>query len=179
MSLCFSGCQGYAQKDLCVTASEIRNTIENFINHDDKTIYKKKFITSFTKINKFHNECYFPGNGKDVNLYFYLGDSILLKKVKTDEKAMKLLIDLYLININNCELSEYYGTRIIHKAAIENTEAFVKILTKKTEREVNKCISKLKMIEHDADKEKIRKELSKLRKRKYLPIVNKILERLS
>ncbi len=90
-----------------------------------KQSIKKKFIKAFTKINKSHNDCYFSGNGKDVKLYLYLGDSILLKNIKTDDKAMKLLVELYLININNAELSQYYGTRVIPKVAVENPTSFV------------------------------------------------------
>ncbi len=77
MLLYFLNCQGYAQADSCVITAEIRNKIENYINY---------------------NDCYFSGNGKDVKLYLYLGDSILLKNIKTDDKAMKLLVELYLIN---------------------------------------------------------------------------------
>ncbi len=174
----FVGCYGYAQETPCITSVKIKNTIEDFINNGDNTIYKNKFIKLFAKSNKYHNNCYFFANIKNENLYFYLGDSVLLKKVKTDDRAMRLLIDLYLVNKNNAELSEYYGTKIIPKAASENIGAFVKVLSKKTERETNTCINKLKNIDNDADKENIRKELTKFHKQKYLLIVNKILERL-
>jgi len=176
--LSFTGYFGYAQKDTCATVTKIKNTIENYIKYGDKKIYKKRFIKTFTEGIKYNNDCYFFADVKHVNLYFYLGDSVLLKRVKTDEKAMELLIDLYLLNRKNVEFSEYYGTRIIPKAAVENTEAFIKVLSKKTEKEANKCIGKLKGILDESDKEKIKTELTKLHKQKYLPIIKKIQEKI-
>ncbi len=176
--LFFSRFQLYAQEDSCITVAKIKNTIEDYINNSNKKIYKKKFIKIFAESNKYKSDCYFFADVKNINLYFYLGDSVLLKRVKTDERAMKLLIDLYLLNRKKVEISQYYSTRVIPKAAVENTELFVRVLAKKTEREANKCISSLEGILSKYDKEKIRKELKKIQKRKYLPIVNKIEEKL-
>ncbi len=49
MLLYFLNCQGYAQSDSCVITAEIRNKIENYINYNDKAIYKKKVYKSFHK----------------------------------------------------------------------------------------------------------------------------------
>lgn len=53
----------------------------------------------------------------DVKLYLSLGDSSLLKELNTDERAMPLLINLYLLNVDNTEVSNYYEVKVIPSRA--------------------------------------------------------------
>jgi len=167
-----------AEKDACATATAIRNTILDFIYNGDKAIYKKEFLASFRQNNGEQGDCYFPDNKMDVKLYLALGDSALLKELNTDERAMPLLIDLYLLNGNNSEVSGYYDVKVIPKAAVKNTGAFVNVLSGKTESEASRCIACLQNIKQKADREKIKDALKNLDKAEYLPVVDKINESL-
>lgn len=177
------GCFGirisdHNQDDACVIKVRLKGSIENYIENGDESIYSSEFITSFSIINEYHDSCYFPGNNQEVKLYFFLGEKVLLEKLKSDERAMRLLIDLYLLNKNNVELSQYYGSVIIPQAIIRNTKAFVKVLANKEDKEINKCIGKLKYIDSKADIDKINKKLKKLKEPEYIAIANKMREKL-
>lgn len=161
------------KKDSCFFANEIKKTIVEFINGENELIYKSNFIDNFLKISKYHNECYFPQNNEEINLYFLLGDTLLQIAYK-EERAAKLLIDLYLVNRNNVELSEYYGSKIIPKLATKNIIFFIKVMKTKTEREANKCIGKLKYIKDSTEIKLIKEEIDKIDNQSYLRIINKI-----
>lgn len=186
LSLVFLGymdCQAFSsiregEKDNCATATALKNTILNFIYSGDKTIYEKEFLASFQQNNEKKGECFFPDNEMDVKLYLALGDSALLKELNTDERAMPLLIDLYLLNGNNMEVSNYYDIKVIPKAALKNTEAFVKALSGKPESEVIRCIVSIQNIKQKEEKERIKDAIKNLGKEEYLPIVDKMNEAL-
>ncbi len=164
--------------DTCILAVRIKQTIEDFVNNKSEVIYQEDFISAFEKINQNKTECYFPNNSSEVKLYYFLGDSILLKKVEQDERAMQLLINLYLVNRNNAELSEYYGSRILPKAALMNIKAFIEVLSGKPDRDINKCIGKLKYIRDTSEIERIKSEIDKIDNQKYSSIIQKIRETL-
>lgn len=163
------------EKERCATAMELKNVIMNFINYRDEAIYEEKFLVTFSENNEKHNDSYFLDNKEDIRIYCFLGDSSLVQDLNTDERAMKLLVDLYLLNKNNAELSEYYGSKVIPKAALRNTEFFVKVIAGKTEEEANQCIRNLKNVQQNADKEKIRNAMAKIDKAEYEPVV-KLME---
>lgn len=167
-----------ALNDTCLEVKMIRKTIVDFIENRNEEIYKDDFVTSISKINKIHGKCFFPNNSDDIKLYFILGDSVLLNKVEHDMRAMKLLIELYLVNRNNAELSEYYGFRILPKAATKNIKAFVQVISKFPEKDANKCIGKLKYIKEEEKINKIKSDINKITEQDYNPIINKIKEKL-
>jgi hypothetical protein len=180
-------CYGYSDEflvfssfstDSCVNTLEfVRETITNYIQNGDELIYDESFTTSISKVNKSHGDCYFPGNQKDVSLFYSLGDSILLEKAKYDERAMKLIIEIYLLYKNSAELSEYYGTTVIPRAAMVNTVSFVKVLSGLPEKDADKCIRKLRIIENTSEVEAIKSEICRIEK-SYHRITNKINQTL-
>jgi hypothetical protein len=166
------------EKDNCATATALKNTILDFIYNGDKSIYEKEFLSSFQQNNEKKGECFFPDNEMDVKLYLALGDSALLKELNTDERAMPLLIDLYLLNGDNTEVSNYYDVKVIPKAALKNTEAFVRALSGKTESEVIRCIASLQNIKQKEEKEKLKEAMKNLGKEEYLSVIDKMNEAL-
>jgi hypothetical protein len=162
------------EKEKCAATEEIRNTIINFVFTKDKAIYEKEFLALLSKNKEKQNGCYFPENEMDVKLYLALGDTSLINDFTTDERAMGLLIDLYLLNQNNMELTEYYGLKVIPKAALKDTKAFVKALSSKTEREAGLCISALKNVQEKPDKDKIKAAIGKLGKSEYSSVLDKM-----
>ncbi|MCK4922883.1 MAG: hypothetical protein KAS71_17650 [Bacteroidales bacterium] len=165
--------------DSCVETLEfVRRTVMNFIQNGNELIYEDSFIISILKVNKYHGDCYFPGNSEDVLHFYLLGDSILLEKVKYDERAMRLIINLYFAYNNNAELSEYFSTHVIPQAALNNIVIFAKILSERPEKEANRCIRKLRVIVDEDEIQIIKKEIYKIDN--TLPeIANQILQVLS
>lgn len=164
--------------DNCLVANKIRANILEYINNETESIYDKSFISLFPKINAYAWECSFPRNNEETRMYFYLGEVVLLNKAEFDERAMKLVIDLYLVNRNNVELSEYYGFRIIPKIALKNISSFIKVLSNRTEKEAIKCINKLKYIDSSSNIEKIKNEIDKIDNEEYLVLIDRIKEML-
>lgn len=165
-------------KDSCAEATKIHETIVGFIEEGNDKIYDDDFIACFSAINAKHGDCYYPGNNNEVRLYFFLADSVLLNKVKNDEKAMKLLIELYLVNFNNVELSEYYGFIVLPKAASININSFIKVLSFKTEKEADRCISRLEYIDDISEIERIKSNIANINNPEFIEIVRKIRNRL-
>jgi hypothetical protein len=165
--------------DSCQITNKIRTRIIDYINNKNELVYNQDFILSFAKINEYDGECYFPRSTEDINLYYYLGDSVLLKKAVNDIRAMKLLIDLYLVNSNNAELSEYYGFILIPKAACLNIISFIKVISGLSDKDSEKCIQKLQSIESETDKLRIRNILDGISDPESVKIVNKIKNTLA
>ena len=164
-------------QDSCIVADKLRRTIFNYIKYENENIYNEEFISSFLETNERQGVCYFPRTNEDVKLYYDLGDT-LLKKSKIDERAMKLLIELYLAKQKSAELSEYYGLILIPQAAIENINYFVKIISRLPERDINQCINKLKYIKNDTDIKRLIDEIDNIDNKEFLNVKDKIKQKL-
>jgi hypothetical protein len=158
--------------DSCIIAEKIKRTILEYLNNENDLIYTKEFILYFEENNKFDG-CFFPRNNDETNLYFKLADSCLLKKINSDNRAMYLLIDLYLVNWINVEFSEYYASEIVPKAALANLSQFVDVISKHSDKDINKCVSILKYLDKN-DREKMKSTLSKIKSTDHQMIINKI-----
>ena len=164
------------ENNKCATATGLQNTIMQFINYGDKTIYEKEFLAAFAQNNE-NPDCYFPTTKHEKKVYYFLGDSSLVQDVQSDERAMALLIDLYLLNQDNTELTEFYGSSAIPKAVTVNPGAFVKVLSGKSESEADKCIDTLQNVS-EKKRGKIRNEIAQPGKAEYLPVIQKMREAL-
>ena len=167
-------------EDNCVVTNQIKKTIIDFFNSENELIYEDTFISLLVKNQnnaQINYECSFFHNNENNILYYSLSDS-LLKKTKHDERAMKLLVNSYLINSTNIELTEYYSTIIIPNAAIANITTFVKFLSDMSEREMNRCIYNLDIIDNKTDIENIITTLKGIKNSEYQVVVNKVIEKL-
>lgn len=153
----------------------IRETIIDFIKGENEKIFNERFLVEISMSNNPPWECFFPNNKDDIALLYSLGDSLLLEKAKFDERAMMLIVDIYLLYGNSPELAEYYGLKVIPEAAIVNTASFIKVLSLKTDNEINKCIRNMRVIEDPCAIKSINNQINQLNKT-YKEIGHKISE---
>ena len=167
------------QRHDCETMKkQLRGIIKDFISNGDESIYEESFISIFSKIKENTIRCSFPFEEEDIKLYYFLGSSILSGKSAHDIRAMKLLIDLYFLNKNNAEASEYYGFELIPRAAVGNIANFVKALSSMSETNTDSCIDNLDVIKEKEDIDKIKNALKEMKDQEYQEIIEKIMNKL-
>ena len=141
----------------------LRETISNYINEKDDKIFDANFLDAMKIAGKQQSwECFYPNKDGDITQLYLLGDSVLLEKAKYDERAMMLIINIYLLYSNSPEIAEYFGFNVVPKAAVVNTTSFIKVLSFKTEKEIDKCIRKLKILDDPSAIESIKAQINQI-----------------
>jgi hypothetical protein len=162
-------------EDNCKTANMIRKAIINFVKQENDYVFSKNFTHLLEENCNSNYNCYFPRNIEEMQLYYYFQDSALFKSAKRNFKSVKLAFELYLINSNNAELSEY-SYYFIPKLALNYPLQFIIALkTLKNKEDINKILMTL------CDLKKSQKKIIKKNMRdissdkKYYKLANMII----
>jgi len=164
--------------DTCILANKLRKRILDFIYLNDKNLYNESFLILLEKNTLINSACHYPRNVEEISLYYYLGEEILLKEAEKDNRATKLILDLYINNKNNVEFSQFYTFVILQKLVFIDLESFIKVISKYDEKDMKKCIVVFEYIGKTTEKKEIKDQLNNPNKTYNQSIKEKILRKL-
>ena len=127
-------------EDNCKIANMIRKAIINFVKQENDYVFSENFTHLLEENCNSDYKCYFPRNMEEVQLYYYFQDSALFKTAKRNFKSIKLAFDLYLINSNNAELSEYSYYFIPKLALYYPLQFIIALKTLKNRADIDKIL---------------------------------------